>query len=137
MDFSQISILAILLAAIANTVIGALWYSPLLFAKVWMKNLGKTEEELHKSSANVGYVLTILAALLSAFVLSLFISSLHTVTIGSGALIGFLSGLGIAAARELSPTFFEGRKLNLFFISAGYHIVSLTAMGMIIACFVI
>lgn len=135
MDLSQINFLAVLLAVIANTVIGALWYSPVLFANVWMKSLGKTEEELHKSSANVGYVLTMVASVLSAIVLSLLIQLLDHITIGGGALIGFLVGLGIAAARELSPTFFEGRKLTLFFISSGYHIVSLTIMGMIIACF--
>lgn len=136
MDLSQISILAIVLAVVANTVIGALWYSPVLFANIWMKSLGKTEEELNKSSANIGYVLTILAAVVTSFVLSLLIGLVDNVTIGSGALIGLLSGIGIAAARELSPTFFEGRNLTLFFISAGYHIVSLTVMGLIIAYFI-
>ena len=136
MDFSQISILAIVLAVIANMIIGALWYSPVLFANVWMKSLGKTREELHSSNANIGYGLTTLAGIVSAIVLSLFITMLDPVTIGGGALIGFLAGAGIASARELSPTFFEGRKYTLFLISAGYHVVSLTIMGMIIACFV-
>lgn len=31
MDFSNVSILAIILAVVANMVIGALWYSPVLF----------------------------------------------------------------------------------------------------------
>ncbi|NYF23913.1 DUF1761 domain-containing protein [Sporosarcina sp. JAI121] len=135
MDLSQISILAIILAVVANMIIGALWYSPLLFANIWMKSLGKTPEELHTSNANIGYGLTTLAGIITAIILSLVISMLDSVTIGGGALIGFLAGAGIASARELSPTFFEGRKYTLFFISAGYHIVSLTAMGMIIACF--
>ncbi|MFK4998870.1 DUF1761 domain-containing protein [Bacillus sp. N9] len=133
MDFSQVSILAIVLAVIANTIIGALWYSPILFANVWLKSLGKTEDELNKSSANIGYALTMAAAVISAIVLSLFISMMNNITIGGGALIGLLAGLGIASAREISPTFFEGRNMTLFFISASYHIVSLTIMGMIIA----
>jgi len=135
MDFSQISILAIVLAVIANMIIGALWYSPILFAKVWLKSLGKSMEELQESSTNIGYAYTTIAGIISAIVLSLFISMLDTVTIGEGALIGFLAGAGIASARELSPTFFEGRKYTLFFISTGYHIVSLTVMGIIIAFF--
>lgn len=135
MDVSQISLLAIVLAVIANMVIGALWYSPVLFANIWMKSLGKTAEELHKSNANIGYGLTTLAGIVTAIILSLFMSMLDSVTIGGGALIGLLAGAGIASARELSPTFFEGRKYTLFFISSGYHIVSLTVMGIIIACF--
>jgi len=135
LDFSQINILAIVLAVIANMIIGALWYSPVLFANVWLKSLGKSMEELQESSANIGYAYTTIAGIISAIVLSLFISMLDTVTIGEGALIGFLAGAGIASARELSPTFFEGRKYTLFFISAGYHIVSLTVMGIILAFF--
>jgi hypothetical protein len=136
MDVSQISLIAIILAVLANMIIGALWYSPVLFANVWMKSLGKTAEELHTSNPNIGYGLTTLAGIATAIILSLFISMLESVTIGGGALIGFLAGAGIASARELSPTFFEGRKYTLFFISAGYHIVSLTVMGIIIAFFI-
>jgi len=135
MDVSQISFIAIVLAVFANMIIGALWYSPVLFANIWMKSLGKTAEELHKSNANIGYGLTTLAGIVTAIILSLFMSMLESVTIGGGALIGFLAGAGIASARELSPTFFEGRKYTLFFISSGYHIVSLTIMGIIIALF--
>ena len=92
-------------------------------------------EEIHESNPNIGYAYTTVAGIISAIVLSLFIGMLDTITIGSGALIGFLAGVGIASARELSPTFFEGRKYTLFFISSGYHIVSLTVMGMIISLF--
>lgn len=136
MDLSQNSILAIVLAVVANMIIGALWYSPLLFANVWMKSLGKTREELHSSNPNIGYGFTTLAGIITAIILSLVITMLDSVTVGGGALIGFLAGAGIASARELSPTFFEGRKYTLFFISAGYHIVSLTVMGAIIAFFI-
>ncbi len=135
MDVTQISFIAIVLSVFANMIIGALWYSPVLFANIWMKSLAKTAEELHKSNANLGYGLTTLAGIVTAIILSLFMSMLDSVTIGGGALIGFLAGAGIASARELSPTFFEGRKYTLFFISSGYHVVSLTIMGIIIALF--
>jgi hypothetical protein len=134
MNFTDVSILAIILAVVANMVLGALWYSPLLFANIWMKNLGKTMEEVNKGGANIGYALTTIGGVFTAYVLSLFIHLLDIPTIFDGALIGFLVGL-VAAFRELSPTFFESRKFTLFFISAGYHIVSLTIMGIIIAAF--
>ncbi|WP_108672381.1 DUF1761 domain-containing protein [Peribacillus acanthi] len=135
MNFTDVSILAILLAAISNSIIGAFWYSPLLFANIWMKGMGKSKENFDKKGANLGYLLTMIAAIITAYVLSLFILSFDEVTIGKGALVGFLAGFGIATIREMAPTFFEGRKLVLYFISAGYHIVSLTVMGMIIAAF--
>ena len=136
MNFTDVSILAIILAVVANMVIGALWYSPILFANIWVKALGKKMEDINPKGANIGYALTTLGGIFTAFVLSLLIHLLDTVTILDGAIIGFLVGL-VAAFRELSPTFFESRKYMLFFISAGYHIVSLTIMGIIIALFAI
>ena len=134
MSFSDISILAIIIAVVANMVIGTLWYSPVLFSNIWLKALGKKMEDMDPKGANVGYALTTIGGIFTAIVLSLFIHLLDIVTILDGALIGFLIGL-VAAFRELSPTFFEHRKYTLFFISAGYHIVSLTIMGIIIAAF--
>ncbi len=135
MNFFDVSVIAIILCVVANTVIGALWYSPLLFSKKWLASMGKSMEELNKSGANVGYAITMFAALITAYALSLLIQLFETPTITDGALIGIITGLGIASMRELSPTFFEGRRFALFFISAGYHIVSLTVMGIIIAAF--
>ncbi|WP_342429803.1 DUF1761 domain-containing protein [Neobacillus sp. FSL H8-0543] len=135
MNFGDFSILAIILAVVANMVIGALWYSPILFSNIWVKALGKKMEDIDPKGANVGYLLTTLGGILTAIILSLFITLLDTVTILDGALIGFLIGL-VASFRELSPTFFESRKYTLFFISAGYHIFSLTVMGIIIAAFI-
>lgn len=136
MNFTDVSILAIILAVVANMVIGALWYSPILFANIWVKALGKKMEDINPKGANIGYAFTTLGGIFTAFVLSLLIHLLDTVTILDGAIIGFLVGL-VAAFRELSPTFFESRKYTLFFISAGYHIFSLTIMGIIIALFAI
>ncbi|OZM57335.1 hypothetical protein CIB95_07690 [Lottiidibacillus patelloidae] len=134
LDF-EISILAIILAVISNGVIGALWYSPLLFGNRWISAMGKKKEDFDKSGANIGYMLTMIAAIITALTLTFFINMMEVVTIGGGALIGFLAGLGIAAMRELSPTFFEGRNITLYLISISYHIFSLTVMGMIIAYF--
>jgi Protein of unknown function (DUF1761) len=135
MNFSDVSILAIFLSGISNTIIGAIWYSPLLFSNIWIKAMGKKKEDLDMKGANLGYLLNILASFISAYVLSLFINEIENVSILDGALVGFLAGLGIAACREISPTFFEGRNKILFFISIGYHIVALTVMGIIIAAF--
>lgn len=134
MDFTNVSILAIILAVIANMFIGALWYSPVLFSNLWLNAMGKKMEEIDPKGAYVGYGLTTLGGVFTAVVLSLLINLLDTVTILDGALFGFLLGL-IAAFRELSPTFFESRNYTLFFISAGYHITALTIMGTIIAAF--
>ncbi|WP_221564944.1 DUF1761 domain-containing protein [Alkalihalobacillus sp. TS-13] len=135
MDIADISILGIALAAVANFMIGALWYSPLLFANIWIETVNKTREDFSSSSANLGHLLTFLGGIISAYVLSLLIQLFDPITLWSGATLGFLAGIGFSVVREISPTIFEGRNTVLFFISAGYHVVSLTIMGTIVAAF--
>jgi hypothetical protein len=40
MHFHSINLPAVLVATIYTMVVGFLWYSPLLFAKPWMKEMG-------------------------------------------------------------------------------------------------
>jgi Protein of unknown function (DUF1761) len=78
MHFHHINLLAVLVAAIATMVVGFLWYSPLLFAKAWMKEMGydpndKAKTEKMKKSAGPAYGGSFLASLVSAFILALFL----------------------------------------------------------------
>ena len=51
MDVATLNIWAILLASLIGFAVGALWYSPLLFATVWMREAGLDEEKI--KSANM------------------------------------------------------------------------------------
>ncbi|MBI2935798.1 MAG: DUF1761 domain-containing protein, partial [Chloroflexi bacterium] len=48
-NFSEINYLAVIVGVVLNMVAGALWYSPLLFARPWMKEVGMTEEDIRHS----------------------------------------------------------------------------------------
>jgi len=43
---SLINFLSILIAAVAYMVLGALWYSPILFGDAWTKGIGKTKAQI-------------------------------------------------------------------------------------------
>lgn len=60
----HINYLAVLVAAVLNMAIGALWYSPVLFAKPWMKAIGKSMKDMGKPGP--GYALTTLGSLVMA-----------------------------------------------------------------------
>ena len=44
--FTKVNIWAVILAGISYLILGALWYSPLLFGKQWMELNGFTEKDL-------------------------------------------------------------------------------------------
>jgi hypothetical protein len=63
----DINWIAVIVAAVVNMVVGALWYSPQLFGKQWAKVLGKKVSDM--GSANTGYAVTTIGALIQAWVL--------------------------------------------------------------------
>ena len=130
MDFSKVNYLAVLAAALSSFLIGGLWYSPILFAKAWMREAGIPEERLRQSVGPVflgAFVLSVIIALN----LALFLGTNASIAWGAGA--GALAGVGWAAASLAVIFLFERRTLMLIVIDGGYLAVSYTVMGAIIA----
>jgi hypothetical protein len=129
--------LAVVVAAGINMVIGALWYSPVLFAKPWTKLVGKKMEDL-QGNAGPGYGVAVVGALLQAYILR------HFVAFAAGAyptysdvMIGFLTGLwlwlGFVAVVGAVNTVFAGRPWKLWAIDTGYFLVVLVANGILLS----
>ena len=126
----ELNYLAILAATAASFVLGGLWYSPVLFGKIWMVETGITEESAQQRNMVKVFGLAILATLIVAFNLAAFLGPEASFT--SGAFYGFLAGAGWVAMAFAINDLFEGRTLRLFAINAGYHTLSFTLMGAII-----
>ena len=45
MESMAINYWAVLVAAVAYMILGAIWYSPILFGSAWMRLIGKTKEQ--------------------------------------------------------------------------------------------
>ncbi|GAB1265374.1 DUF1761 domain-containing protein [Aurantivibrio infirmus] len=130
MDFSQLNIIAILVAAISSFVLGGLWYSKVLFGNAWMKETGITEEKAQNANMLRTFSLAFVASLVIAFNLAMFLGAEST--LGTGAFYGFLAGFGWVAMAFGINDLFEQRSLKLFLINAGYHTVGFTIMGAIV-----
>jgi len=50
MDASNMNWLAIIVAALANFLLGGLWYSPILFGKRWQKENNLSDEDLKNTN---------------------------------------------------------------------------------------
>lgn len=129
---------AVFVAAIASMVIGSVWYGP-LFGKKWMASVGMTEkkmEEAKKGSIGKTYFITFLGSLVTAYVLAMLVGLMGTGGWVTGAQAGFLAWLGFVAPVSLTNKLFEGKPMDLFAINAGNNLVSLLAMGAILAVLV-
>ncbi|MBI4022651.1 DUF1761 domain-containing protein [Candidatus Berkelbacteria bacterium] len=127
--------LAILYAVIAAMVIGMVWYGVL--AEPWLKAVGKKKDDL-KDGQTTGYVLSVITALVTAYILTHFVTYMGVAfpdMTGSslGASTAFWAWLGFVAPISAMNTAWEGRSWHLWLINNGNHLVTLLAMGMIIA----
>jgi hypothetical protein len=120
---------AIIVAALVPMVLGALWYSPALFAEPWMRAVGRTREEL--TGAGLGYVLSGIAALLMSYTLARIVRWAEVDDLWNGALVGLLAWVGLVATVLAVTTYFGGRPRRLWVINAGYQLVALVVVGAI------
>ncbi len=132
MSLLQVNFVAVLIAAIAAMVVGAVWYSKMLFAKQWMALIGKTEQELKSGNMMQSYVLMFIGALVEAYVLAHFIAIANVRTAIGGAKVGVWAAIGFVAAAALGDVIFAGRPQKLYLINVGYQLVVLIIMGAIL-----
>lgn len=134
----QINYLAVLLAGIGSMVVGFLWYSHLLFAKPWMKQMGYTKESMAKEQKQAGpwYALSFIAALVTAFMLAHVMAlSEHFygyTPLTTGLTSAFFMWLGFVAPVQLTDVIFGSKKTKLFLINTGYQLTALVVMGVVL-----
>ncbi len=124
--------LSILAAAVARMAIGALWYSPVLFLKSWMRLTGIGEQQM-KQGMGGKIAGDIVGSFVMAFVLTHMIvwsGASHAI---EGMGVGFICWLGFVAVATLNTVTYEKRPFRLFALHNGYNLVSLLAMGAILA----
>jgi hypothetical protein len=127
----KLNIWAVLVAALSTFLIGGLWYSPALFGKVWMRENGFTEESMKNANMAKIFGLAFLLAVISAVNLAMFMGPESDPAMG--AFYGFLAGFGWVATFVGTHYLFERKSFTLFLINAGYSVVALTIMGVIVA----
>lgn len=126
-----LNIWAVITAALSTFLIGGLWYSPAVFGKAWMRENGFTEEDLKGGNMPKIFGLAFFLGLIAAINLAMFLGPEDRPAMG--ALWGFAAGFGWVATFVGTHYLFERKSFTLFIINAGYSVVALTVMGIILA----
>ena len=122
---------ALLIAALIQFVLGALWYS-LFFAKPWMALTGHTKGEKPKGLA-AAMASSVISALLLPFVLAHMVYWSGAPSAGAGALVGFICWLGFVVVPFFAETIYEQRPYKLFAINTGYWLCTMLISGALLA----
>lgn len=136
MPTANVNILAVLVAAVVTFVLGAFWYSPVLFARQWMQAQGYTPErleEMKKKGLTRAYVGSALCDLVMAYVVALLATYTNSTTLAQGLWLGFLAWLGFAAPIGLTANLFSEKPIAAWVIDAGYQLAFLVIMGALLS----
>ena len=137
MTFAGINHLAIILAAIAAWIGGAVYYGVL--SKPWMAAQGKTLEQFNAEGAAKSalaryapFVLSFLAEIGMAWVLAGMVGHLGSVTIRTAVISALFVWAGFMLTTMLVNNAFGGRRYMLTLIDSGHWLLVMVLMGLVI-----
>lgn len=132
MDLGSINWLAVVVCVVVSMVSGSLWYNPKTLFPAWWKAIGRSENDA-PGTQNMGIVwgLTVLSSFVQAASVAFMIKAMGSMTLGSGALAGFMLWLGFVASTGLTNKLFTGQ-LKAWVIETGNHFVNFLLFGAIL-----
>jgi hypothetical protein len=126
---------AVLVAAIVAYAAGALWYSPALFGKVWMRLTKLTPEQMNeakKKGMATSYIVGFISTFVMAWIFAAWLGTTGNADVKLGLTSAFWIWLGFIATSFLMPVLWEKQPLKLYFINIGHYLVALLIIGAIL-----
>ena len=133
MDIARMNYLAILVCAVAYMILGAIWYSPVLFGNAWMKGIGKTKEQITADFSPINYLFALILSFVASYGIARVMLWTGATEITDGIKIGLLLGVCFVLATMGVNDLFEKRKCSLTIMNSLYHIVAFIVIGIIMS----
>lgn len=129
--FEALNPVAIVIGTIGYMILGFVWYTA--FSAVWTDAMGWSEDEMAQEGSSIGYLITTVASLVAVISLALLLNWTDASTWQDGLAVGILVGIGFVATTAVQAVPFEGRAWSVYAINAGYNIVALAGIGVLLA----
>ena len=129
-DFADLNWLAVLVGAVAYWLVGALWYSPVLFGKKWGAITGITAENAGSPVAT--YLGSLVVMFLQVTAVAFIAQAIGVTELVDGLELGLGISVGFCALQLVLNQLYEKRSRELLAINAGYAIVGLTIASVIV-----
>jgi hypothetical protein len=131
MENLYINHLAVFVCALLSLVLGALWYSPLLFFKAWQRENGLSDEQVARANPLKTYSLTLFLAWIISYNLAFFLDDSKT-NWRWGLAAGLLAGVGWADTMFVIISLFEQRSFKYLLINCGYITLYFALIGFVL-----
>jgi hypothetical protein len=125
------NVLAVLVAAVLQWLVGWLWYG-VIFNKSYRALVGATEGQKQSNPGGI-MALVFVTNLIVAFALAQIVMLSHVSTCTVGLFIGVVCGLGFVVPPLLALHVSEGKPFKLFGINSIYWLVAMGLSGCLLA----
>lgn len=131
--YFDINLWAVAAAAISAQILGALWFSKILFGNLWMKSVGHSKKQDFEINMVKTYIGSFLAHLVIAYILAFFIQLAGATNSTSAIMLATIIWLGFIAMPSLSTVFYENRNLKVYLINTFYYLALIIVMSAILS----
>jgi len=132
LDFpEQINFLSVLAGTILYFLLGMLWYSPLLFGKIWSQYIILTEED--KKGMGLLNILSFISTFIISLTMAVFIQVLLLPTWIFALKISLLAGLGFMFLPMFINGLYNKKPMQVMLVDAGYHLCWFVILSLILS----
>ncbi len=128
MEEVYVDFLTVIVGAIVYVILGAIWYSPALFGKVWRK-LKHVDKKPKLFPALIG---EFIVALIISFFLSLLMGFLGATSTIDGIYVGLGVWLGFVATTHFGAVLWSKMSFKLYLIYVGFWFFGFGILGAIL-----
>ncbi len=129
--FQDLNWLAVILAGLAYFVLGAVWYSNLLFGKQYRAALGVSEGGGSPPAGPL--IVNLIGWLVAALAMGLLATAIGADGFAEGAMLGIVVWLGFVFTHQIVNDVYQGSSMALAKINGPYNLLGFVIMGVILA----
>ncbi len=133
LDFEGLNYWAIAIAWLVTVAIGAYWYSPAGFGKLWAKLSGVNHMELPEKEATQSLLAVAVSSALQVFALAVLLHSLGVESILNGVLITLFVWFGFTALTTIGNTLYQRLGWKFWWLNASFFLVVMTLSAIVLS----
>lgn len=123
LELSNLNILAIVVAWLFNIILGAFWYSPAGFGKLWSKLSGVDMMKMPKDEANKAIMFVAISAFVQTVVLAILVKSLGVEEVGDAVVLGLALWAGLTSATTVGNNLYSRLSWKFWWLNASFFLV--------------